>query len=232
MPFTLKAELHCHSNDADKRLPYFPLFYDSVQSSADIINRCSNLGINILAITDHDSLDGYFNAKKYIQSHRLPLLLIPACEISSADGHILAYGITTPIPMRLSAKKVIDLVHQQGGLAFAAHPFMLRSLHRHVFDLNLDGVEVFNSSVPKMANLLAAKATLKLNLPGIAGSDAHNIFDIGASTTLFSSNVSTVGQFLSHLKSGRFQISPHTTSFPVSFLRHVSAHFKGISLLP
>jgi len=102
--YTVKAELHCHSH-VHKRVGYFPVLYDSVQTVDQILSVCLQKNIGILALTDHNTLDGYRKAKKIIAERHLPILLIPACEISSRNGHILAYGITAEIPEHLPPRQ-------------------------------------------------------------------------------------------------------------------------------
>ncbi|KPQ44616.1 MAG: isoleucyl-tRNA synthetase [Candidatus Methanoperedens nitroreducens] len=68
-------------------------------------------------------------------------------EISSADGEILALFIQEKIKPMLDAPLTIDLIHDRGGVAVAAHPFspQCHSLGKKICHLKLDGVEVFNA---------------------------------------------------------------------------------------
>ena len=85
--------------------------------------------MQILAITDHNTLAGYEHARK-ISS---PLILIPGAEITATKQdnkhcHILALGIQElKKGVALSSvANVIDYIHEQGGIAIAAHPFRQR----------------------------------------------------------------------------------------------------------
>src|SRR5690606_35351365 len=107
------------------RVSYFPLIYDSVQTIEEIISTSIKKTISVLSITDHDSLTGYHLAKKIIQITKADILLIPGMEISTSKGHILAYGIREVVPSKMTPEATVDAIHQQGGIAVAAHPYML-----------------------------------------------------------------------------------------------------------
>ena len=186
-----KAELHCHSNSTGKVLPYAPFLYDSVQECEEILEEAVSKSIKILSITDHDSLEGYRRAKKIIFQKNLDVLLIPGCEISTKDGHVLAYGISKEIPKKLAAEETVQKIHEQGGVAVVAHPFMIFSLKSKIAKIHFDALEGYNSSIPGKANTKAREAADKLGLPCIAGSDAHLSSSIGDSIVLFKDTVAT-----------------------------------------
>lgn len=202
----LKADLHIHSNSR-KRLTYCPLLYDSVQTVEDIVCQALKKDIKILAITDHDSLTGYFEAKKIIDTRKLDLVLIPGCEITSAEGHILAYDIQEEIPKGKSARETIDRIHDQGGYAVAAHPFFHSSLKERVYKLPLDALEGFNATTCLYANLKSIDAADQLGLPYLANSDAHQIEEIGRSYLLLPNNTENAADLFRHLRSFNYETS-------------------------
>jgi len=112
--FNLRADLHLHSH-IGMRLWYCPLLYDSVQSVETILARALELGLDIISITDHDSLEGYLKAKKIIDEKNLNLTLVPGIEVSSKDGHILAYGVDKVVESGLTAAETVERIHRLGG---------------------------------------------------------------------------------------------------------------------
>jgi predicted metal-dependent phosphoesterase TrpH len=179
----------------------------------EIIKRSLILNIKILAITDHDSLSGYRIAKEYISKNKIDLLLIPGCEITTTEGHVLAYGITKEIQPKLTAQKTIDLVHKQNGVAIVAHPFYINSTGQKLFDLKPDAIEGLNAAVSMKANREAISAANKMTLPYTASSDAHEIDAIGHGCTIFPSNTKTVTDVLNCLKTGNFAIEHQDTPY-------------------
>lgn len=197
------AELHCHSTCI--KLPYFPLFYDAVQTVEQIIEQCLIKKIEVLSITEHDSLAGYWLAKKIIEDRKLPIVLIPGSEISTKDGHILAYGILKEIPSGLSAMETVELIHKQSGLAVAAHPFIpFYSIKNKIFDLPLDGVEGGCAAANVSANVKARAAAKKMNLPATSSSDAHSIYGMGKGRTIFNKKIKNWNEALKAIKNGDF----------------------------
>jgi predicted metal-dependent phosphoesterase TrpH len=232
--YAIKAELHCHTN-RHLRVFYFPLIYEAVQTEEEVLNACVQKNIKFLAITDHNSLAGYQVAKKIVDEKHLPIILIPACEISSSGGHILAYNITELIPSDLSPAETVNKIHAQGGIAIAAHPYAPLGLNKLVFSANFDGVEIYNSLVPNQFNLLAQKQLLNITLSKTVGSDAHILQNIGKAMVLFPEGTTTLDQAIACLKSGNFQTSRSSSHFflflflqfwanIVYFFRHIFAN--------
>lgn len=44
------------------------------------------------------------------------LVIIPAMEVSTTKGHIVALGISEEIPKKISPEETIELIRVQGGL--------------------------------------------------------------------------------------------------------------------
>lgn len=185
------------------------------------MERCIELGIEILAITDHDSLEGYRRAKKIIGDKKLPIVLVPACEISSKDGHILAYGILREIPAKLSAKETIELIHQQGGLAIAAHPFNKfgSSLNSKIKKLDLDAMESYCVAQTKLATRKAVRLAKKLNMISITGSDAHALMYLGKGKMVFGEGIKSWQEIIEKIRVGDFEMSIDRKKSLVSFTR-------------
>lgn len=78
-----KGDFHLHSTASD-----------GVHSPTWVMERAAERGVRVLALSDHDSTEGWAEAKA--AADRLGLQLIPALEMSTdygkADVHLLAYG--------------------------------------------------------------------------------------------------------------------------------------------
>ena len=81
----MKVDLHIHSKYSDGEL-----------TPAKIVDTCVNAGLDIIALTDHDNVNGIFEARQQAKSHG-KLKVISGIELSAFDNgqetHILAYGI-------------------------------------------------------------------------------------------------------------------------------------------
>lgn len=155
----------------------------------DALVTALDLGLTGIAITDHDTIEGALKAKQIASKYEIKVFI--GCEVTSFEGHILAYGLSERLPMNLYAKDVIHRVHSLGGVAIAAHPFrnIENSLNNKIFELPLDGIEVF-SHVPKRSiNKEARTAAIELGITQIGGSDAHESKYIGRVATLFKDEI-------------------------------------------
>jgi predicted metal-dependent phosphoesterase TrpH len=81
----MKADLHLHTTASDGRL-----------SPQEIVRKASQLGLDVIAITDHDSVEGIPPALEAAKSFP-QLLVIPGVEINTdmpqGEVHILGYFI-------------------------------------------------------------------------------------------------------------------------------------------
>jgi predicted metal-dependent phosphoesterase TrpH len=166
----MKADLHVHSTHSD----------DGRQTVEELLKRCGELGIGVVAITDHNTIKAHLNG-----GPSTPIIVIPAMEITTEGGHVLALGIKEEIPRGLSVKETLDRIHRADGIAVAAHPFRWFSGvgEKIARDNDFDAIEVFNGRSKDRVNAKAKRLAKKLALPGVGGSDAHNIESIGRAYT-------------------------------------------------
>ncbi|EJS2608423.1 PHP domain-containing protein [Vibrio alginolyticus] len=96
----MRIDLHSHTTASDGRL-----------EPKDLVERALSFDIEVLAITDHDTVDGLALAKQYVQDNNLPIKIINGIEISTVwqnkDIHIVGLNID-PENEQLSA-----LIEQQ-----------------------------------------------------------------------------------------------------------------------
>ena len=206
---TVKADLHVHTT-------YSP---DSLITPKDLSYYAKKRGLNAVAITDHNSVEGVLRIAKEID-----LLVIPGTEVSSKDGHIVGLNLNETIPKGLSAEETVDKIHQTGGVAVACHPFALLkgSLGKHV-NSKFDAIEVINASAfPFKRSVTKAKKIAELlNLSEVAGTDAHYGPQLGSGFTMIDSEL-TVDEICRAIVQGKCQ--PFGT--PVSLILKMEKHIK------
>ena len=182
-----RADLHLHTTSSDGMMsPGMLLNYVSVCTPLDLI-----------AITDHDTLDGWERAREFQarpeNDHLREIVLVPGIEVSSRDGHILGIGIRTLIPRSLSAAETVAAIHEQGGLALAPHPLAwlpglknFAGVGQRFARLPFDGVETRNSTVTECLNnwrVVWRNRRLACPLAEYGGSDAHFLWAVGRTWT-------------------------------------------------
>jgi len=174
----LKIDLHvhtCYSKDCATTLD-------------EVVLHAKNKGLDGVAITDHDTIEGALELMK----NRTNLIIIPGIEVSTKQGHILGLDVTAPIPPQLGAMETIEQIHRAGGIAIAAHPATVfkngivgMGFNRRVSAYGFDAIEVVNSSCfPFWLNGLSRRLAVRTGLPQTAGSDSHLPETIGLAYTL------------------------------------------------
>ena len=183
-----KADLHIHSGAGD-----------GVASVSRILEYVEHeTDLSLLAITDHDLIHGALEARELAAKKGYRCELIVGMEITTLEGHLLAYDLEEPIRMLLPLASTIKSVHEQGGFCVVPHPmsWLTRSVGYHGLcrimedlgdQLSLEGLEVLN---PTLAGRVIYDKVLALNqerwhLPELGGSDAHSLEFIGSGHTLF-----------------------------------------------
>lgn len=180
------SDLHIHSIHS----------YDGTASVSAILKHVADhTDLNVIAITDHDSMEGVREALAL--APRYGIEVVPGCEVSTAEGHLLALYIEQPIPAGLSLVETLKRIGAQGGIGIAAHPtargtssLSFEALWK-VFQYPeascfLAGVEAFNGGlVYTRSNPMTAARSKALPLAQVGNSDAHVLEPIGEGATEF-----------------------------------------------
>jgi hypothetical protein len=180
------ADLHIHSMYS----------YDGTASISAILKYVADFtDLNVIAITDHDSMEGIPEALDLAPYYNLEV--IPGCEVSSKDGHVLCLFIERPIPPGLTLLETVLMVGNQGGICIAAHPMAkgvnslrfetIRQVLKHpVASKILVGVEAFNGGlVYTRGNLSVQQESNSLPLAQLGNSDAHILQMIGQGASYY-----------------------------------------------
>lgn len=151
------VDLHIHS-----------VCSDGGQNADELVAQAKKKGLKYIAISDHNTLNAYYETNILNEKMVIPAIEFD-CWYGSVFLHMLGYGVDVNNP-KLKAlcaktkrgteadwvrifsfkhpKRVIEAIHQAGGIAVLAHPaccFVL-SLDRFVKKLKklgLDGLEVY-----------------------------------------------------------------------------------------
>lgn len=183
----LSCDLHVHTYYSDGR--------DSPDAMFEYARK---KGISIIAITDHDTVEGIKHSKYHV---------IPGVEVSTQYGHIVI--ICNHPPFQLSRKTVeetLDYVKENDCIAFPSHPFdILRDgLGEHIFSYNFNAIEVYNPRAPFNANKKALEASKKLKLVGLANSDSHIKETLGFAYNILDVNEdSGIDEIITAVKKGK-----------------------------
>ncbi|MCK5031511.1 MAG: PHP domain-containing protein [Thermoplasmatales archaeon] len=161
----IKLDLHVHSQYSG----------DAIGSPKDIIKSLKKKGLQGMAITDHNTVEGGLKAVKIAPKD---FIIIPGIEISTADGHMLALNVEKNIARNLSIQETVEKILEQGGTPIVPHLFRnmsgIKKEKLKTIRQKTSTIEVFNAcSMPK-TNLKIAKIAKEFNLGGTGGSDSHD----------------------------------------------------------
>jgi len=131
-----------------------------------------NPTVKAVAITDHDTIEGYRHVKKLAEAYE-GLLVIPGVEVSTFEGHINVLGVEEMPKYPLSAEELIDFARERQAVVVIPHPYRVCGLGDNAKRLDVDAIETLNYRASKAENKLAERLARELNLPGVAGTDAH-----------------------------------------------------------
>ncbi|NMB80111.1 MAG: PHP domain-containing protein [Methanomicrobiales archaeon] len=170
----LTCDLHVHTNYSK----------DGESSVEEILRRAEEVGLDVIAITDHDTVDG----AKHALSIPSRVLVIPGIEVSTKQGHLLVLGVTEVIAPGLDVIETVNIARRMGALLILPHPY---HIWRHGVARRkkagmtvVDAVESFNSRyIVGSANSKAARIAKRLGKPCVGGSDAHNARFVGFGRT-------------------------------------------------
>ncbi|MCZ7358130.1 MAG: hypothetical protein O8C66_09440 [Candidatus Methanoperedens sp.] len=175
------SDIHTHTMYSGFSEYSFLSYPDSVTTPRTSIKVAEKLGLNVLCITDHNTIKGAVQARKYNKE-----LVVIGEEISSIDGEILGLFLQEQINPGLSAEETIEQIHSQDGMAIAPHPFSAHCscIGKKMNTLRLDGIEVFNALHRDGYSNAIALENCNGNAK-LGGSDAHASNMIGNGYTLF-----------------------------------------------
>ena len=187
----MRADLHIHTLHSG----------DSLQTPALVLETAVHLGLGAVAIADHNTLRG----SKEALGLDYDIIVLPAMEITSSEGHILAYNITEEIERDLTPARTIERIHDAGGIAVAPHPYRLWSGlgERVVREAPFDGLEALNGRSLRGANSKARMLANSLGLPMTCGSDAHSPEEIGKAHTVFPDECSAAEDLVEAILQGK-----------------------------
>ena len=179
------ADLHLHTIYS----------YDGTATVPAVLRRAHEIGLNVIAITDHDEIAGALEAVKLASHYGVEV--IPGSEITTAEGDLLALFIHEKIQPGLSLIETLLRVNEQGGVAIAAHPMaggmgmksltpasILKALKHPVAKKVLIGIETYNgTAIDRVSNHYARIFANGLKIAHTGNSDAHVIDTIGFGAT-------------------------------------------------
>ena len=203
-------DLHTHTTpDSD----------DSSITIEELIESAKRSHLDGICITNHDRFFSINESLSLSKSH--DFLIIPGAEITTAEGHLLTFGLENYIFGMHSASFVKSLIEQSSGAMILAHPYrrvfderfqqnsleyeemISRVINNPVLSM-VDSIDTLNGRGTDYQNQFSKDISRKSQIPGSGASDAHSVEDIGKCATEFLDEINDVEDLIIALKAGRF----------------------------
>ena len=107
------AVLHSHSNVSD-----------GMVTPTQMVKDAAEAGVQVLALTDHDTLSGISEAKKAGKRFGVEIVIGEEIQTAVPRGlHIIGLFLKEKRPKKKRVLETIEIIHAQLGLAIIPHPF-------------------------------------------------------------------------------------------------------------
>ncbi len=128
--------------------------------------------IKAVAITDHNTLQGYVEARKLASSYQ-DITIIPGIEVSTHHGDLIMLGVEEKPSYASTVWEVVDFAKARAGAIVIPHPYRINGIGDLAEKIPADAIEVINPTATLGENKMAQELAKIRNLPGVSGSDAH-----------------------------------------------------------
>jgi len=202
---------------------------DSRMSPKDIVKYSRKIGLDAIAIADHNSIKGSLNGIEYSKGLN-DFIVLPAMEVSSSKGHIVAIGIKEEIKSNMPPQDTIESIRDMGGIAIAPHPYVRyrEGLCDVIKDLDVDAVETLNSRyIFGYSNWRAKKLAEEKGIPQVGASDAHFLGAIGSCVTELEADFS-LESIIEVVLSGKTNVFGDRTPLPLILKEVINKKIKKI----
>ena len=179
-------------------------------SPRQLVRYASRIGLDAICVTEHEEMEGADVTRQLGKRAGFPVFR--GVEVYTELGDMLVFGLYKPhFPLKTPFEELVCEVREAGGVIIPAHP--CRGAHDLFGTMgqetagylmnNIDAVEVRNGGTTPEANLTAENMACRYGLPGVGGSDAHFLMQVGRCLTVFERDISDEDELIGEIKAGR-----------------------------
>lgn len=199
----LKIDLHVHTNVSSPC---------SMIDPESMIRQAMETGLDALCVTEHELIEGAIVAQRLGREYGFKVFR--GIEVYTELGDMLVYGLYRDAPgWRTPFDELLEMCRREGAVIAPAHPCRIpgelektHGVERTSYLLgHVDAVETHNGGCTPEGNLAARQLAGEHGLPGIGGSDAHHLFQVGRCHTVFEDEIESDEELVSAIRSGRYR---------------------------
>lgn len=248
-----RCDLHLHTRHSRWRRGRVLRARDSYSDPVEVYERAKAAGMDFVAITDHDSIDGCLALLEARPETAPEIIIGEEVETRFPDTgqwiHVNVFGLDEAAHrevqrLRPNVHDLVAFLRRRGLLHVLNHPFQSyrfqkrpRAYVEEILDL-FDHFEAGNSTMPPghteaAEALLGYARTIGLRKTAVAGSDAHQPDDVASSFTLAPGR--TAAEWLASVARGDCLCSTARIGFPrllANVYRAVGAYYLELAQGP
>lgn len=176
----------------------------------ELLERARELGLDAVCITDHHSHRGADRMIEYARGSGFPVFR--GVEIFTEMGDMLVFGMKRDTKYHLTTfQELEEMADKDHAVIIHAHPcrgWNPKRERKHIYPRELVGritaMETHNGGNTQRSNEWAGRISEELGIPGVGGSDAHMVSQVGKCVTVFERDIQDEAELISELKAGRF----------------------------
>ncbi|MFW9965146.1 MAG: PHP domain-containing protein [Candidatus Sifarchaeia archaeon] len=189
--FTFDLHMHTHYS------------FDSLIRPEKLFKRAEKIGLNAIAITDHNTIRGSLKAVEYAKDSNI--IVVKGAEINTDLGDVIGLFLTEDIKSRIF-HDVITEIRDQNGLVYLPHPYSSSTKLNQMDISKFDAIEVINGRKPQWQNKKAAELVGTLDTIGLGGSDTHIMFELGCIYNIAETPIDTEDSLREVIQRGKSRI--------------------------
>ncbi|QVL34864.1 PHP domain-containing protein [Telmatocola sphagniphila] len=192
----MRFDLHMHTSRHS---------HDSEMDPIAMLQRAQEVGLDGIVITEHE----YWWPDEELQELRSMapgLIVLAGIEVTAREGDVLCYGVREAKKLRKGMlwEDLCDEIHQQGGVAVAAHPFRWGQPFADIMQneaIHLDGMEMMSKNMdPDLRQQAAEYAREHPEYAQLGNSDSHHESTMGCCHTLFDVQIRNIADLVQAIK--------------------------------
>ena len=195
------ADLHVHTTVSSPC---------SLMDPETLVLRAIEEGLDAVCVTEHEEIAGADVTRALGQKRGFSVFR--GIEIYTEFGDMLVFGLYRDAPSwKTPFADLLELCADAGAVIVPAHPCRVAGELERIHGAervaamlsNVTAIETHNGGCTPEANEAALSLARGNGLPGIGGSDAHHIFQVGRCITIFEDEPATDEELVAALKAGR-----------------------------